>query len=223
MLIRVLMLAEAIIFLIPISLAWVLGVAVLVGQPTYQAFRRGLLPESGTPVLALWLALCGVGLCALWEVFLRYQTYTPRTIPRRVTIGIVLGALGAIPLCAEGGPGALIALGVPLLLLVQFYYLIRRNGTSRSNETAGKGARESGARQAQGSVNALRYRLITLPALAKVALVVGGYIAAVVVGFAAVWINGVLFILVFGLVSIISTGLALFFLWERRSRSRRLE
>jgi len=127
-LIRILTLTEAIVFLLPISVMWLLGVAILVGQPTYQAFRIGIFPPSGTPVLALWLALCGIGLCALWELFLRHQTYTLGSIPRRVKVGILLGAVGAIPLSAKGGLGAVIALLVPLLLLVQFYFLIRRNG-----------------------------------------------------------------------------------------------
>jgi hypothetical protein len=130
MFIRIVTLTEAVVLLLPVSIIWLVGVVVLVGQPTYRALGSGTLPSNATLVVALWLAFCGVGLCALWELFLRHHTYTLRSIPRRVKVGIVLGFVGVVPLALKGGAGAAFAVFVPLLLLVQFYYLIKRNGAT---------------------------------------------------------------------------------------------
>jgi hypothetical protein len=133
MFIRLLTLVEALVFMLPMSVVWLLGCYVLVGQPAFDALRQGSFPRSPVLLFGVWLAFCGMGLCALWEFFLRHHLYTLRSIPLRVKVGIVLGLVGAIPLSAKGGSGAIAFLVVPLGLLAQFYWLIRRNDTLPSH------------------------------------------------------------------------------------------
>ena len=84
----------------------------------------------------------------------------------------------------------------------------------------------------------MRQRLSMLPAMAKVGLVVGGYVGALLLALFAVWLSAtladpidsdasagmqafgdsVLFIAVLGVASMLPTGLALFFLHELRAR-----
>jgi hypothetical protein len=132
---RPLVICQHAIWVVPISLAWIVGAFSFIYLPLISWLKKDIeLPSFYWLVGMPWMLACGSGLWFLWDLFFCYRKYAIVGVPKRVKAGILLGFIPLFPAVihelanttsnSEQRWGILLFYGVPACLLYQFHLLI---------------------------------------------------------------------------------------------------
>lgn len=138
MFLRLVVIVEFVIGVLPLSAMWAFETFVLVAIPVSSWVKAPATFSFFGLIFVVWMLACGAGLWSLWDLFFRYPQYSLMGVPRRVKIGATFGLIALLPFVLPGPAGLLthshypfafwigpfLFYSIPACLLYQFRLLI---------------------------------------------------------------------------------------------------